>query len=423
MATLVLRQIKGSPITDSEMDANFSNLNRDSFLSVRNSIPWAPATSFIRGDIINVANRFYLVTNNGTTSTTAPSHTSGTDANGTVNLQFTTVSSYSAKDVLDKIKYVDGLNSGLDSDLLRGLVPSSTLPVGADKSSIVSRDAIGNATFNGINVGVLTPTTINASNGAGTLGQVLISTVTGIQWTTINTSLTVTNETANNSRFIPFVDGVGSIQSLKVNTTGIQYNPSTNVLSVNVSGNLTGNVTGNISGVAAGNPKYTANTFTGHQTVPDEAYDATTWNDNLTVPTKNAIRDKIVSIDDAVTALTPVTITSDPTFVNNSNSPASTNWVKGLINTTSKQWQDLTTSRAAGVVYTAPTDRDIDVAIVVQTNANVDLYALLTVDGLVVYRDISRFGSKTLTATIPAGKQYSITLASNTVMVSWIERR
>lgn len=31
-------------------------------------------------------------------------------------------------------------------------------------------------------------------------------------------------------------------------------------------------------------------------TVPDEAYDATDWNDNLSVPTKNAIRDKIESL-------------------------------------------------------------------------------------------------------------------------------
>lgn len=30
--------------------------------------------------------------------------------------------------------------------------------------------------------------------------------------------------------------------------------------------------------------------------VPDEAYDATAWNGNLEVPTKNAIRDKIESV-------------------------------------------------------------------------------------------------------------------------------
>jgi hypothetical protein len=41
----------------------------------------------------------------------------------------------------------------------------------------------------------------------------------------------------------------------------------------------------------------TANsTFYGAVQVPDGAYDATTWNGNTTVPTKNAIRDKIESM-------------------------------------------------------------------------------------------------------------------------------
>lgn len=37
-------------------------------------------------------------------------------------------------------------------------------------------------------------------------------------------------------------------------------------------------------------------TFTGDIAVPDEAYDATTWNGNNDVPTKNAIRDKIETL-------------------------------------------------------------------------------------------------------------------------------
>jgi hypothetical protein len=39
-------------------------------------------------------------------------------------------------------------------------------------------------------------------------------------------------------------------------------------------------------------------TLTGSLEVPDDAYDATTWNGNLETPTKNAIRDKIESILD-----------------------------------------------------------------------------------------------------------------------------
>ncbi len=39
-----------------------------------------------------------------------------------------------------------------------------------------------------------------------------------------------------------------------------------------------------------------ANTWAADQSVPDEAYDATTWNGNNEVPTKNAVRDKIESM-------------------------------------------------------------------------------------------------------------------------------
>jgi hypothetical protein len=39
-----------------------------------------------------------------------------------------------------------------------------------------------------------------------------------------------------------------------------------------------------------------ANTWSAAQTVPDDAYDATSWNGNNTVPTKNAVRDKIEAL-------------------------------------------------------------------------------------------------------------------------------
>lgn len=39
-----------------------------------------------------------------------------------------------------------------------------------------------------------------------------------------------------------------------------------------------------------------SNTFVGNQFVPDDAYDASSWNGNNSVPTKNAIRDRIESL-------------------------------------------------------------------------------------------------------------------------------
>src|SRR5689334_11112102 len=45
-------------------------------------------------------------------------------------------------------------------------------------------------------------------------------------------------------------------------------------------------------------------TFTGAVDVPDDPYDATGWNGNTGVPTKNAIRDKIESLGGGGDALT-----------------------------------------------------------------------------------------------------------------------
>jgi hypothetical protein len=57
----------------------------------------------------------------------------------------------------------------------------------------------------------------------------------------------------------------------------------------------TGAVTLSVSDVSGAAP-LASPTFTGTPTVPDDAYDATTWNTNLGIPTKNALRDKIEAI-------------------------------------------------------------------------------------------------------------------------------
>lgn len=55
---------------------------------------------------------------------------------------------------------------------------------------------------------------------------------------------------------------------------------------------------------AAGTMVTTASgaTFTAAIAVPDDAYDATTWNGSAAVPTKNAVRDKIESLSTALTS-------------------------------------------------------------------------------------------------------------------------
>lgn len=112
--TIQLRQTKGTPLTNEEVDANFTYLNDQ------------------------------------------------------VNLKVST-STYTASDVLTKLKTVDGSGSGLDADLLDGLNASSSQPVGGDKSSIVARDASGNFSSN----------TISANQFSGPLVGDVTGNVTG----------------------------------------------------------------------------------------------------------------------------------------------------------------------------------------------------------------------------------------------------
>jgi hypothetical protein len=120
MATLVLRQSKGSPLTNAEVDANFTNLNDDVATKLASS-------------------------------------------------------AYTAADVLTKIKTVDGTGTGLDTDLVRGLASSATLPTGSDKSSVVTRDATGNTAAAALTLtGALTGTTATFS-GAVNVASISIS--------------------------------------------------------------------------------------------------------------------------------------------------------------------------------------------------------------------------------------------------------
>lgn len=104
MATITLRSVKGSPLTNNEIDGNFTNLNND------------------------IATRLLA-------------------------------SSYTASDVLTKLLTVDGTGSGIDADLLDGLNTSSSDTSG---NSVVTRSS-GN-----FSAGTITATLINAGLYVGT---------------------------------------------------------------------------------------------------------------------------------------------------------------------------------------------------------------------------------------------------------------
>lgn len=121
MATITLRNVKGSPLTIAELDDNFTAINTDI------------GTRLLSAD-------------------------------------------YTASDVLTKIKTVDGSGSGLDADLLDGKNSDSTNTV----STIVARDSSGNFAAGQITattlVGALVvPTTGNISLSGSSSGSITLS--------------------------------------------------------------------------------------------------------------------------------------------------------------------------------------------------------------------------------------------------------
>lgn len=121
--SITLRATKGSPLTNAEVDANFTNLS--------NAIQTGQ-----------------------------------------------TAASYTAADVLAKLVTVDGVGSTLDADFVRGLANSSTLPVATDKSSVVTRDSTGN--FAGTTITATTFSGTFSGVSAITSGSMTLSTALAV---------------------------------------------------------------------------------------------------------------------------------------------------------------------------------------------------------------------------------------------------
>src|SRR6056300_842326 len=114
MATLTLRNTKGSPLTIQELDTNFININNDLDSKV-------------------------------------------------------SASDYTGADILLKIKSVDGVSSGLDADLLRGLSSDTS----ATANTVVIRDSSGNITANNVTGNLTGNVTGNVSGTSSSITSVL----------------------------------------------------------------------------------------------------------------------------------------------------------------------------------------------------------------------------------------------------------
>ena len=188
MATITLRSIKGAPLTITEVDDNFNNLNIE------------------LGDKLNTA-------------------------------------SYTAQDVLDKIKTKDGVGSGLDADYLQGY----SFAEAATINTLALRNSTGALTVTDINLsgtGAVNFSTYTALKTAATSGTYTITlpALTGTVITNADSG-TVTNAML-----------AGSISNAKLSNSSITIDGN----SVSLGGSIS---------LAGGN-----NTWTGTQTFRDNKF-------------------------------------------------------------------------------------------------------------------------------------------------------
>ena len=123
MATIVTRAGKGSPLTHSEVDANFTNLNSDKI-----------ETSAIGSTV--QAHSAVLDATTASFTTADETKLDGIEAGATAD--------QTAAEILTAIKTVDGAGSGLDADTLDGIQASSFLQ--GNQTITLSGDATGSGT-------------------------------------------------------------------------------------------------------------------------------------------------------------------------------------------------------------------------------------------------------------------------------------
>lgn len=183
-------------------------------------------------------------------------------------------SSYTASDVLTKIKTVDGSGSGLDADLLDGL---NAVSGATGAASIVARDSSGNFAAN----------QITAAQFVGPLYLGTADTVVfeGSADNAFETTLTVTNPTADRTITLPDLSGTVVVSGAGGAITNDMLAGSiTNAKLVNSSITLDGNTValGGSLTIGAG-LKSADNIWTGIQTFRDNKFVITDDSDNTKV--------------------------------------------------------------------------------------------------------------------------------------------
>ena len=193
--------------------------------------PWASSQTYTIGQQVFAAGRLYTVTVAGTTSSTAPTHLSGSAANGTTTL---TYAGAAAKGIA-KLRYGAGYSSSPAVNIYeaRLTIPTSGVTTSTDTLAYTSHGlAIGD--------------TLTYNNGGGT-------SATGL--TSGNTYYVATASFTSNAFKVKSATTTTTISGVAISGTGGQFTCSATTLAVGDRVTITGTFggTGSITGYATGN--------------------------------------------------------------------------------------------------------------------------------------------------------------------------
>ena len=189
-ATLVLRTVKGSPLTNIEVDNNFSNLN-----------------TF--GDV--VSSNIGVLSALTTTSTSNIVFAVNSIKSGNLS-QFGSTTSAQLASIIS--------NETGSGNLVFSTSPTLTTPDLGTPSAIVLTNATGTMT----NITLVTP-------ALGTPSAIVLTNATGTASSLTVGKITITDETSVNASYYPMLSvGTSSGNSANVSSTKLTFNPSTGLL-------------------------------------------------------------------------------------------------------------------------------------------------------------------------------------------------
>ena len=214
-ATLVLRTVKGTPLTNIEVDNNFSNLNTFGDVVSSNVGVLSALTTTSTSNIVFAVNSIKsgnLSQFGSTTSAQLASIIS--NETGTGNLVFATSPTLTTPDL--------GTPSAIVLTNATGTVTNITLvtPNVGTPSYINLTNATGTVT----NLTLVTP-------ALGTPSAVILTNATGTASSLTVGKITITDETTANASYYPMLSvGTSSGNSANVSSTKLTFNPSTGLL-------------------------------------------------------------------------------------------------------------------------------------------------------------------------------------------------